>query len=297
MSILSKTNLMKSNTESTEKHPYLKCLGAIAELSKSVYAKGSLPERRQLTVAVVGTRKPTAYGTRTACEIAEYLAQRGVVVISGLAYGVDRAAHEGTLRAGGITIAVLAHGLDVVYPRHHESLATRILDNGGALLSPYPDGTPVARFRFLERNQWIAGLADAVVVIEAEHRSGTQATVRYALDYGKEVFAVPGNITTPQAAGPNRLIKEGAHPVTQPADILQVLAPELIQRPSPDSRQTPISEKERLVIEALHQGAASVDQLIATTQLSINELLALLTALELQGAIAKNNVGAWYCID
>jgi len=285
---------MKSNTESPESHPYLRCLGAIAELSKSVYTRGSLPERRQLTVAVVGTRRPTIYGTRVACEIAEYLARHGVVVISGLAYGIDRAAHEGALQASGLTVAVLAHGLDFIYPRHHEVLAANIIDRGGALLSPYPDGTPVARFRFLERNQWVAALADAVVVVEAEERSGTQATVRYALDYGKEVFAVPGNISTPQAAGPNRLIKEGAHPVTKPADILAVLAPKRATQQMPESLQASMTQNERVVIDALHHGANSIDELVTATKLPVHHLLAELTTLEIQGWITKDSIGNWH---
>ena len=285
---------MKSNTESPESHPYLRCLGAIAELSKSVYTRGSLPERRQLTVAVVGTRRPTIYGTRVACEIAEYLARHGVVVISGLAYGIDRAAHEGALQASGLTVAVLAHGLDFISPRHHEVLAANIIDRGGTLLSPYPDGTPVARFRFLERNQWVAALADAVVVVEAEERSGTQATVRYALDYGKEVFAVPGNISTPQAAGPNRLIKEGAHPVTKPADILAVLAPKRATQQMPESLQASMTQNERVVIDALHHGANSIDELVAATKLPVHHLLAELTTLEIQGWITKDSIGNWH---
>ncbi len=282
---------MKSNSIIPDEHAYLRGLSSLAGLSKTVYAVGELPPERMVSVAIVGTRRPTQYGTRVACNFAESLARRGVVILSGLAYGIDTAAHQGALRAGGMTIAVLAHGLDQVYPKGNMTLARDIVEKGGALLSPYEEGTGVARWRFLERNQWVAGLADALVVIEAEERSGTQSTVRYALDQGKEVFAVPGPITSSQSKGPNRLIKEGAHPALSPEDILEVIAPHLLDRPLTAKKgQTP---EQTAVLSALEQGSRSLDDILAHTSLDAASALATLTILELGAYIRPVPPDGW----
>lgn len=288
MSILFETIFMKSNKYSLEKQPYLQIIASIADLPKTVYGKGTLPKRRLASIAIIGTRRPTSYGTRIAWEFAENLARRGFVIISGLAYGIDTAAHKGALAANGVTIAVLAHGLDMVYPAGNRALSEAILKNG-ALISPYPDGTPVHRHRFLERNQWVSGLADAVLVVEAEQRSGTQSTIRYALDQGKEVFAVPGPIDRSQSWGPNHLIAEGAHPALHPDDIVWVIAPELLQHqpttlhPHPDAQD----------ILAQLKTPQTLDMLLTQTKSETAQLYVWLTTLELQGYIKRTEDGLY----
>jgi DNA processing protein len=282
---------MKSNTYLPDEHSFLRCLHDLAGLSKRVYTKGMLPTDRCRTVAIIGTRRPTLYGTKIACDFAEKLARRGVVIVSGLAYGIDTAAHRGALQAGGTTIAVMAHGLDRVYPAGNQRLANDILANGGALLSPYEEGTSVQKFRFLERNQWVAGLADAVIVIEAEERSGTKATVRYALDQGKEVFAVPGPITSPQSCGPNQLIKEGAHLALSVDDILAVIAPELLTA-AIDPALERVSPEARQLYDRIAAHPQSLDTMVQTGQWTVSTALSLLTILELEGLVTRVQ-GTW----
>lgn len=287
LSILFKTIYMKSNEFFIDNEPYLQIASPLAELPKKVYVKGTLPSERRLSVAIIGTRRPTSYGTRVACEFAESLARRGVIIISGLAYGIDTAAHQGALAANGTTIAILAHGLDRVYPAGNQPLARQILAQNGALLSPYPEGSPIQKYHFLERNQWVSALADAVLVVEAEQHSGTQATVRYALDQGKEVFAIPGPIDRSQAHGPNRLIQQGAHPALEPDDILAVIAPHLrVKAAMHDDTADPL-------ITALLDAPVTIDQLVEQLHMPTATILQQLTHLQLQGVARTDATGRW----
>ncbi len=283
---------MKSNTHSLESNKFLRCMTPIAGLSNKVYSRGTLPSSRLPTIAIIGTRRPTLYGTRVAFEFAEKLARAGIVVISGLAYGIDTAAHQGALQGRGVTIAVLAHGLDTVYPSGNQQLAEAIVKSGGALISPYPDGTPVHKYRFLERNQWVSGLADAVLVIEAEERSGTKATVRYALDQGREVFAIPGPITSPQSHGPNQLIKDGAHPALSVEDIITAIAPNHHSKYHQVPLFPHLSKPARKIVTLLQQGSLTSAAIAQSTDLSIHTCLAELTILELDGVIRQQQ-GTW----
>ncbi|OYX42789.1 DNA protecting protein DprA [Candidatus Saccharibacteria bacterium 32-49-12] len=281
---------MKINTITPDTSPFLKSLCSVAELTKIVYTIGALPTERRPVVAIIGTRKPTIYGTRVACNFAEALSRHNIIVISGLAYGIDAAAHRGAVQGGGVSGAVLAHGLDIIYPSAHTNLADKILASGGFLLSPYPPGTTVHKYRFLERNQWLAGLADLVLVVEAEQRSGTHATVRYALDYGKEVAAIPGPIDSPTSVGPNQLISQGAHPVSHPNDILYILGI--------NPRRQSIAIVDNPVINSLKQhGPQSADDLSSSCHLSISQLLSQLTKLELDKLIQRDSSGLWHAID
>lgn len=274
---------MKINTFIPDKHKYLQRLFSIAQMPKILYAKGILPEREVATVAVVGTRSPTPYGKQVAFDFAYRLAREGIVIVSGLAYGIDRVAHEAALEAGGTTIAVLAHGLDTIYPSRHQTLAKRILDNRGALISEYPVGTPAQKHRFLERNGIVSGLADALVVIEAGERSGTSVTVMHALEQGKEVFAVPGPITSPQSVGPNRLIQQGAHPAVSVEDILRVVAPG--KRTHTKSVIQGNSPEENIILGLIRNGMQDSDGLLKASGLSVQLYLQTLTLLEINGLI------------
>src|SRR5215211_818803 len=198
----------------------------------TLYQKGAWEESLTAPcVAVVGSRRSSTYGQNAAQMLARDLAQRGVTIISGLARGIDAAAHRGALEAGGLTVAVVGTGLDEVYPRDHRKLAQEILAGGGALVSEFPLGTPPAPQNFPYRNRVISGLSLGVLIVEAAENSGSLITARLALEQGREVFAVPGNITSRNSFGTNYLIKgAGAKLVQQWQDICEELPPEIAAR-------------------------------------------------------------------
>lgn len=282
---------MKINSISTDKHKYLKGLLSIAQVPKMLYTAGILPDAPIATVAVVGTRSPTIYGKQVAFDFAYKLAKAGIVVVSGLAYGIDRIAHEAALEAGGTTVAVLAHGLDTLYPAAHQRLAEQIIAHGGALISEYPSGTPAMKHHFLERNRLVSGLADALIVIEAGERSGTSATIMYALDQGKEVFAVPGPITSPQSVGPNRIIQQGAYPALSAEDILRIIAPQVLTKGGP----VPMGEtpEQSIILQLLRNGLTEGDRLLDASGLSPALFSETLTLLEIQGLIRPMGANRW----
>lgn len=282
---------MKINTFSPEEHSFFQIMSGIATLPKTLYFVGTLPTERHPVVALVGTRKPTIYGKEVTFNLAYKLAQKGVVIVSGLALGIDAIAHKAALEAGGTTIAVLANGLDTIYPATHRQLAKRIVESGGAIISEYPPGTLARDFQFLARNRIVSGLSDAVIVTEAASRSGTLATVAHALDQNREVFAVPGNITSPMSTGPNRLIQQGAHPATSADDILQIIAPDLIQAQTTLNLGT--NPMEILVIDLIRSGIRDGDGLQQASKLSASDFSQTLTMLEIQGLIRGLGNNKW----
>lgn len=282
---------MKINTFSPDEHEFFQIIDTIASKPKTLYFIGTLPTKRRPVVGIVGTRKPTAYGKEVTFDLAYKLAQKGVVIVSGLALGVDAIAHKAAIEAGGTTIAVMAGGLDDIYPRTHRQLAQDILTSGGALISEYPPGTPSRDFQFLARNRIVSGLSDAIVVTEAASRSGTLATVAHALDQNREVFAVPGNITSPMSVGPNRLIQQGAHPVTTVDDILQVIAPHLLDAQTSLNMGT--NPMEILLIDLLKSGIRGGEQLQQASNLSASDFSQTLTMLEIQGLIRGLGGNQW----
>lgn len=291
MSILINTNYMKIKTISPQDNKYLQIIETIANVPERFYFIGELPERRITSVAIVGSRKPTAYGKEVTYRLSYDLAKKGVVIISGLALGIDGIAHRGALDAGGITIAVLANGVDYIYPASHQSLGHEIIDKGGAIISEYEPGVKARDFQFLARNRLVSGLADAVVVTEATNRSGTFSTVTQALDQNREVFVVPGNITSPLSAGCNTLLKQGAHPVTCAEDILEVVAPDMI-----NSQQilplgsTPLEAK---IIELIQSGIRSGEELQAMSGATATEFSQALTMMEINGSIRALGGNQW----
>lgn len=194
-----------------------------------LFVRGRLPSTDP-AVAVVGTRRCSAYGRNLAMAYGRAIAAAGWVLVSGLARGIDGAAHRGTVAAGGVGIGVLGCGLDIAYPREHKVLRDQLIDGGGAIVAEYPPGTPPEAWRFPPRNRIISGLARAVVVVEAAIKGGALITAAAALDQGTSVFATPGDIGRDSAAGTNRLIRDGAHPVLDPADLVAEL--ELILGPA-----------------------------------------------------------------
>lgn len=187
---------------------------------QGIYVLGTLREE-PLSIAVVGTRKATGEGKATAKKFARELAGKGFAVVSGLALGIDGAAHEGCLDAKGYTVAVLANGLDHIYPRTHEKLAAKILEAGGAIVSEYPCGAPPFPNRFLERNRIVAGISRGALVIEAPKNSGSLATARFALEANRDVFVTPGPISHPNFFGSHELIRNGAHLVATAEHMLE----------------------------------------------------------------------------
>lgn len=282
---------MKINSVSPLKHKYLQIIDTIAKKPDRLYFVGNLPTERIPTVAIVGTRKPTAYGKEVTYQLAYDLAKRGVVIISGLALGTDAIAHQAAIDAGGTTIAILANSVETYYPRTNQQLAERIIASGGAILSEYEPVVAPRDFQFLARNRIVSGLSDAVIVTEAAIRSGTLATVARALEQGREVFAVPGNITSPLSAGSNNMIKQGAFPVTNAEDVLAVIAPHLLAGQSKLSLgNTPL---ESAIIGLLQEGVRDGDELQQRSGASVSDFSEALTMLEIAGVIRALGGNNW----
>ena len=262
----------------------------LANPPENLHIKGNLPIFRPPVVAIIGTRRPTSYGCEVTHKLASDLAANGVVVVSGLAMGIDTIAHTAALDAGGVTIAVLAQGLHSIYPASNRGLAERITKNG-ALITEYEMGEEAMKHHFLARNRIVSGLADAVIVTEAADRSGTFSTVAHALEQNKEVFAVPGPITSLLSAGPNRLLQQGAHVVLSATDVLEVIAPELItgQRKFVFGN-TPLEAK---IIQLIQQGVRSGDELLEKSEATTSEFLEALTMMELNGTVKAIGGDKW----
>lgn len=240
------------------------------------------------SVAVVGSRKMTPYGKQVTMQICRRLAEHGVTIISGLAYGVDATAQQTALEAGGLNIGVLPCGLDSIYPRAHHNLASRIVEQGGALVSEYPPGTAVHKFNFVARNRIIAALSDIVLITEAAHKSGSLHTAQFALELGKEVMAVPGAITSATSAGTNTLLKQGASLVTSADDVLAELGIKA-ENISPKGNTC----EEQLVLDTLAQSNFTTTELINKTSLDITIVNQTLTMLEINGLIRLHANSSW----
>ena len=237
-------------------------------------------------MAIVGSRQPTPAGRENAQRIARQLSLHGVTVVSGLAAGVDGAAHEGALEGPGGTIAVVGTGLDEVYPPRHAGLAHRIVEHG-LLLSEFPLGTPPLPQHFPMRNRIIAGLTRATLVVEAALRSGSLITARQAVEAGREVFALPGSVNSAQSRGCHALIKQGATLVEGAEDILTELQalPQPVIAPAAAPMPEPVAES--ALLQALGHDPATLDALLARTGLPVSQLNAQLLELELAGAVAR----------
>lgn len=272
-------------------------LGKIPDPPAILYVLGHLePAGRRL--AVVGSRRPTHAGLRWTEDLAAELSRQGVTVVSGLARGIDAAAHRGGLAGPGGTIAVLGCGIDRIYPPEHESLFREIAELG-AVISEYPPRTEPLPGHFPGRNRIISGLSHGVLVVEAACGSGSLITADFALEQGREVLAVPGGIDRPTSQGTNRLLKEGAHPVTESGDILGVLWPNVSPpaswTPDPSEPEETLSESARTVLEALGPEPRNIDELAGKSGLTPKELSATLLHLELQGR-AESLPGARYIL-
>jgi DNA processing protein len=258
-----------------------------------LYARGDLCPEDDWAVAIVGTRRVSSYGRQVTEELASFLAANGVTVVSGLARGVDSIAHQAALQAGGRTLAVLGSGVDRIYPPENRSLAESIIENG-AVLSDYVLGTPPESSNFPPRNRIIAGLAMAVVVIEAGQTSGALITAEFAAEQGREVFAVPGNILAPQSKGTNKLIQQGALPLLSASDIMQALNLTQIGQQKAARKALPADEVEASLINTLGDEPLHVDEVCQQTGLAIEKVSAALVLMELKGMVRQ--VGAMHYV-
>ena len=251
-----------------------------------IYLKGELIEDDIWGVAIVGTRRYSDYGRQITAEIAKTLAGYGITVISGLARGIDGIAHQNSLEACGRTIAVLGSGIDQIYPPEHKKLAERI-EIQGALISDYPVGTPPDGSNFPPRNRIISGLSKVIIVIEAGQKSGALITAGYAAEQGKEVFAVPGKITSPVSKGTNLLIKQGAHPLLSAQDVLDLLNMSLAYEHRTVKRTLPGDPREALLFQAVGDEPQHVDEISTLVNLPIEEVTSTLALMELKGMVRK----------
>jgi DNA processing protein len=259
-----------------------------------LYLKGQLDPRDKLAVAIVGTRHASSYGLKMAEELARQMAQRGITIVSGMARGIDSAAHRGALAAGGRTIAVWGSGLEVVYPSENKDLAEEIAQKG-AILSQFPMKTQPNRQTFPVRNRIISGLSLGVVVAEAPMESGALISAHCALEQGREVFAIPGRVTDKGSQGTNRLIKAGAKLVEDWQDVLLEISPPLkewlardLPAPTPSLPQLP--EEEGKIFVLLKEEPLHIDELIGLSGLSAAKVSTLLLSLEMKG-LAKQEAG------
>jgi len=256
-----------------------------------LYVKGNLPQGKKF--AIVGTRKPTPYGKEVANLFAEALLEGGLILVSGLARGIDTIVHRVSVEKKGQTIAILGSGLDVIYPPENRELYHQILETGGAVISEFPLGTKPRKENFPRRNRLITGLSLGVLVIEAGERSGTLITAKWAQEQGKEVFAVPGNIFSVQSRGTNFLLKEGAIPVSHPREILEYYGIDTKPSKTPSKREEKLSSEEELLLSLLSEGPLHFEVLVERSSLSAPELLQILTELEFKGII-KSLPGKFY---
>jgi DNA processing protein len=251
-----------------------------------LYSRGEIVSQDQWAIAIVGTRRVTPYGLQVTEDIASFLARNGVTVVSGMALGVDSIAHRAALDAGGRTIAVLGSGVDVIYPPENRGLSEEIIARG-ALISDYSLGTPPDANNFPPRNRIISGLSIAVVVVEAGQRSGALITASFAADQGREVFAVPGKIHAPQSKGPNRLIRDGAHPLLAPEDLLQALNLTMVAEHQTARVVLPSDATEAALYNVLGFEPMHIDEVGSLSGLPIEKVSATLALMELKGMVRQ----------
>jgi len=258
--------------------------------------RGRWPPPEGPRVAIVGSRRPSPYGEAVAEQLALELARANVVVISGLALGIDAAAHRGALNGGGVTVAVMGTGVDLIYPTAHTVLAEAILDGGGALVSQFPDGTSPRRHHFPARNHTMAALADVVVVVEAGEGSGALITAEAALDLHKEVMAVPGSVFSPLSVGTHALIRDGAGLVQNARDVLAAvrLGGEVLDDPLAAPAGVGLRlprERDGILGHLSDVLALNAAEIARKLQLPVADVLGRLTALELEGAVRRDQGG------
>jgi len=260
-----------------------------------IYILGNYTPDDHWAVAIVGTRRITSYGRQVTEQTATFLSRQGITVVSGLARGVDGVAHHTALNNNGRTIAVLGSGVDEIYPPEHRQLAEKIAIQG-AVISDYAPGTPPDSSNFPPRNRIISGLSAAVVVVEAGDTSGALITATFAAEQGKDVFAVPGGIYSPQSKGSNRLIQQGAAPLLDPKDILDYLDIHQVEHYKQASLLLPADEVESALLKVIQLEPLSIDEIKAQSGLAVEKISASLTMLELKGLVRQVNGSSYQVV-
>jgi len=278
-----------------DEHIFTQRLAHIANPPKSLCYMGKLPEANAPVVSIVGSRKPSAYGKEVTERLATELASAGCIIVSGLALGVDGIAQKAALEAGGTVVAVVPNELPDISPRTNYKLAMDIIKKGGAGISEWMKGDNkiVNRWSFLERNRLVSGLADGIIITEATERSGTLNTASHALNQGRDLFVVPGNITSPLSAGCNNLLKQGAYLVTDANDILNIIAPEKLQKSSSPEMPLSSTPEEAIIIKLISSGIRDGDELQQNSGLSASDFATALTMLEINGVIKPLGANNW----
>lgn len=280
---------------------YPKLLGQIYDPPGLLFVRGAIRPPDDLAVAIVGTRHATQYGLRQAARLAESLSRAGLTIVSGLARGIDAAAHRGAMAAGGRTLAVLAGGVVNIYPPEHESLAAEVIEHG-ALVSEMTSDCVLQGGMFPQRNRVISGLSLGVIVIEAGERSGALITARHAMEQGREVFALPGRVEDRSAHGCHQLIRDGARLIQSADDVLEELGPLFAPARREDGTvvhhpaELQLNELEQQVLGAVQTDATSIDEIVAATALPVPQVLSTVSVLEMRHLIRRlsgNSVARW----
>ncbi len=263
-------------------HEYPASLSEINNYPKQIYYMGDIKILKKRCAAVVGSRNTNQYGRSTAVAIAGKLAEKDVAVISGMARGIDTCAHRGALDAGGSTVAVLGCGVDVCYPEENSALKKE-LEERGLILSEYPPGTMPMPYHFPQRNRIISGLSEVTIVVQARNSSGALITAELAAEQGREVCAVPGNIDSQYNLGNNKLIKDGARPITCPGDVLEVMSLDVLDD---ETVRRMLSDTEQLIFSMLSEGGEmTVDELCFRMGKPPAYVNSIVTVMELKGAV------------
>ncbi|MDF1519507.1 MAG: DNA-processing protein DprA [Brevefilum sp.] len=268
---------------------YPRLLKEIDQSPPVIYVKGTLSTADEFAIAIVGTRRVSEYGQQITRDASIYLAGHGLTIVSGLARGVDGIAHRHALEAGGRTIAVLGSGVDVIYPPEHRKLAEAISENG-AVISDYPLGTQPEGVNFPPRNRIISGLSLGTIVVEAGDRSGALITADFALEQGRDVFAVPGNVLSPASRGTNRLIQNGAYAMVSPQDVLDVLNLSELESIKTARQVLPADKTEARILQVMNFEPMHIDEICNEVSLPVDKVSAALTMMELKGLV--QHVGA-----
>ncbi len=276
---------------------YPKLLSEIHNPPPIIYYKGNIDLNNDFLLSIVGTRKYSQYGKQAASEISLELAKNKITIVSGMALGIDSISHHSCLEAGGKTIAVLGSGLDYqsIYPSSNRGLAEKIIDFGGAIISEFPPGTKPLKYHFPQRNRIISGLSLGTIVIEAGIKSGSLITAYLALEQNREVFALPGSIYSPNSAGTNKLIKQGARPITSIQDILDTLNFNEIAKEIKPKKIIGENDIEQKIIDNLSYEAIHIDEIARLTKLDTSTINSTLIIMEMKGMV-KNLGGMQYVL-
>lgn len=273
---------------------YPERLNNIFDPPPTLYVIGEANLNPRRAIGVVGSRRCTSDGQRAARDFSETLASEGVAVISGLARGTDTSAHKGAIAGGGVTIAAMGSGADVIYPPENDKLAKKIIETGGALVTEYPPGTQPLAGNFPARNRIISGMSDGVLLVEGAQASGALITVNFAIEHGREVFAVPGSIYSPLSATPNKLICEGAIPAVSAYDIIKAMKWERAQKAVKRAeKRLQLDGEEARVAEPLFEQSLTISELENITGMKVDALKSHLTMLLLRGIIVEQPGGRY----